>query len=232
MVDSSKLRGWKFDNPNTYGEVWVNGTKVATFDDAAGGGLTLPTNGITITAGGLTVTAGGLTVTDSGITQSDATNSTTTVTGSLHTDGGVGITKNTFIGGSMVVTGNITYYDRLYHAGATIEAITGDKTLDAQDTGKIMTSAVDSAIFTLPATVAGLTFMIVNAQTADSTVTVKIQPNTADQIYMPDILTDSDNGIVNTGASSKIGDYVILVGNGTTGWVISEMAGTWAAESG
>jgi hypothetical protein len=61
MADSPTLRGWKWDGPNSYMEVWVNGTAVARFDDATND-LRLLTNGLTIDAGGLTITAGGLTV--------------------------------------------------------------------------------------------------------------------------------------------------------------------------
>jgi hypothetical protein len=43
-------------------QVYVDGTLVATWDDATND-LVLPTNGLTITAGGLTITAGDLTVT-------------------------------------------------------------------------------------------------------------------------------------------------------------------------
>lgn len=65
MADSSRLRGWKWDGPNGYLEVWVDGTRVAYFDDAAND-LRLLTNGLAVDAGGITVTAGGLTVSAGG----------------------------------------------------------------------------------------------------------------------------------------------------------------------
>jgi len=64
MADSARLRGWKYDGPNGYMEVWDSGTAVARFD--ATNGLTLlidgfDLNGQTIT----TVTTGtGSTVLD------------------------------------------------------------------------------------------------------------------------------------------------------------------------
>jgi len=199
MADSVKLRGWKFDNPNTYGEVWVDGTHIATFDDATNG-LTLNTNGLAITAGGITITAGAMTVSASGVATTGAS-----------------------------TLAKVTYSDRLIHANAITSAMTGTATLDEEDCGKIMTSAVDSQVVTLPATVIGLNYTIMNVTDG---LKMTIQPNTADQIYMPDILTDSDNGIVNTAATSKDGDLIKLVADGSVGWYVTELHGIWAAESG
>ena len=65
MVDSGRLRGWKWDHANSQLDVFVDGTKAGTYTSA---GFTLPTGGLTITSGGLTVTAGGIAVTAGGIT--------------------------------------------------------------------------------------------------------------------------------------------------------------------
>lgn len=36
MPDNAKLRGWKFDGPNGYMEIWDSGTAVATLDASNG----------------------------------------------------------------------------------------------------------------------------------------------------------------------------------------------------
>ena len=200
MADSKKLRGWKFDHNNTYIEVWVDGTEVARFDDATND-LNLLTNGLTIDAGGCTITAGGLTVAAAGLA----------------------------VTGASTFADKITYSDVLVHANAITEVMTGDKTLDAQDVGKIMTSAVDSATVTLPATAAGLNYTIVELTDGYK---LTVQPHTNDQIYMPDILTDSDNGIVLTATTAKDGDLIKLMGDGSAGWYVTQLHGTWAAQSG
>lgn len=67
MADSARLRGWKWDGPNDYLEVGVNGNMVARFNCACND-LRLLTNGLLVDAGGLTITAGGQTITAGGLT--------------------------------------------------------------------------------------------------------------------------------------------------------------------
>ena len=66
-------RGWSYDIANTRLDVYVDGTLIAIFNDAApyltvASGLTVTAGGLTVTAGGATITAGGLTVTAGGAT--------------------------------------------------------------------------------------------------------------------------------------------------------------------
>ena len=66
-------RGWKWDAVNSRLIVYVDGTAVGYFDNAAPyltvpSGLTVTAGGATITAGGLTITAGGATITAGGLT--------------------------------------------------------------------------------------------------------------------------------------------------------------------
>lgn len=109
MANSGRLRGWKFNHTDGTLETWVDGTLVNTITSAgvstpvagmtiASGGLTVTAGGITVTADGLTITAGGQVITAGVLSIDDATESASAVTGSFHTDGGVGIAKNLFLG--------------------------------------------------------------------------------------------------------------------------------------
>lgn len=55
MVDSSKLRGWKYDAANGYMEAWDSGTAVARFD--ASDGLVLLIDGFDLNGQTITTSA-------------------------------------------------------------------------------------------------------------------------------------------------------------------------------
>ena len=56
--------------------------------------------------GSLTVKSGGFTVTTGVISQDDTTDSTSTTTGSIHADGGMGIAKDLWVGAQLNVAGS------------------------------------------------------------------------------------------------------------------------------
>lgn len=62
MADSARHRGWKWDGPNGYLEIWVDGTRVGYFDDA-NYDLTLDTNGINLPTGKLSINSTAVTST-------------------------------------------------------------------------------------------------------------------------------------------------------------------------
>jgi len=229
MADAGRLTGFKNDRINGYLEVWVRGTNVARFDDGTAD-LTLLVNGLRLDSGSVTVDTGGITVTAGALSVDATTNSASTVTGSIHTDGGLGVVKNTYIGGSLLGTGKVTFYDQLVHSSADVETLTQAKTLDAQDTGKIFESALDSMVYTLPATAYGYTFTFVNTA-ADSSAKLSISPHSDDKIMGPDIAGVDDKDLINTAATQDKGDTVTLVGDGSLGYYVHYIHGTWAAEA-
>ena len=219
MADVPKLRGFKWDPTNLWLEVWVNGTEIARFSDS-GNDLQIVTLGMTVDSGGYTNTAGDIVV-------NDTTQSSGTTSGAINTGGGFGVAGNIHIGGDVSVIDEITYSGQLVHKYAVVSTVASDTTLDAQDCGKTIECAADSAVIKLPATAPGLTFTIVNTG-ADSLIALNVQPDTADLIKGCDI--DGANGgfIINTGSSHKQGDMVRLTGDSADGWYITRMTGTWA----
>jgi hypothetical protein len=118
------------------------------------------------------------------------------------------------------------------------ETVTGNKTLDAGDSGvaQVLTA---SATITLPAagaTTSGLTYTIVNggSGSTDGAVTVTISPNANDKIVGNGFTAADDKDIINTLGRGGI-DYVTLtcVNEATTdsAWVITAISGTWTRQA-
>lgn len=77
-------------------------------------------------AGAGTITAGGLTVTAGVISQDDTTDSTSTTTGSIHTDGGLAVAKSLVIGATQKLYldgGGDTYFHE--NAANTVQLVVG-----------------------------------------------------------------------------------------------------------
>lgn len=113
--------------------------------------------------------------------------------------------------------------------GKTFEAVAADKTLDAEDANKIFYVTADAKTITLPATVAGLKFTILNGG-ANAAVAVTVSPNANDKLMGPDVAGTDNKDEVNTKTTAIRGDLIELVGDGADGyWFNAE--GTWAEEA-
>ena len=99
------------------------------------------------------------------------------------------------------------------------------------DSGKTFTSKTKDVVFTLPAIVVGNVFTFVNTA-EDGTNNLTISPNASDGITYKGSSTD-DKDLINTQATSKVGDYVkIQAMNGdVTAWQVTDVQGVWAKES-
>ncbi|MDA8122252.1 MAG: hypothetical protein M0Z38_06775 [Deltaproteobacteria bacterium] len=110
------------------------------------------------------------------------------------------------------------------------ETVSVDKTLAAVDSGKVFFVDTDAKTVTLPAVegMAGIKIVNIGAYGA---VAVKVLPNALDMIEGPNITGADAKYIINTKATAKRGDYVVLEYGDPNGWVITEMRGTWAREA-
>lgn len=119
--------------------------------------------------------------------------------------------------------------------------VTADVTLDLTDCGVVQNVIADGKVITLPATTAGACFTIRNGGVpvtsgavgtgSNESVLITISPNASDKIQGGDFTAADDKDILNTKATSQVGDEVTLIGDGTDGWIIASMVGTWARQS-
>ena len=115
--------------------------------------------------------------------------------------------------------------------GYNIEAKESNYTVVATtDSGKTFTSKTNGTVFTLPAIAVGNVFTFVNTA-EDGANTFTISPNASDGIlYVGGLVDDKD--LINTKATSKVGDFVKIAAlNSTAHWTVVECQGVWAKES-
>ena len=95
------------------------------------------------------------------------------------------------------------------------------------DSGKTLLSNTKDVVFTLPAIAIGNVVTFVNTG-ADGQNNLTISPNASDGILYLGSLTD-DKDLINTQATSKVGDYVTIASmNSTAHWTVVDVQGVWA----
>ena len=123
--------------------------------------------------------------------------------------------------------------------------VTSNKTLTAADSGIVQNVIADAIVITLPSTANGLTYTVRNGgkpvtngpagSGSNGTVLVSLSPAAADGFTGGFTGTPTVNkDLLNTKATSLVGDYVTVTGTGTagvTGWIVTEATGTWVRES-
>ena len=146
---------------------------------------------------------------------------------------------NTFIGfvtrfvsaGVVVVDFDACCYRDPWAHYTVRETVSADKTLDAEDAGKLFWVDTDAKVITLPAVATGLDGVVVVNGGAFGAVAVNISPAAADSIFGPDITAADNKDLINTKATARRGDFVILGGNDADGYAVQAIRGTWAREA-
>ena len=139
----------------------------------------------------------------------------------------VGLVKRFVSSGVVVVAFDAGVYVDPY--GDTVrETVSADLTTDIEDTGKTLFVDTDAKTITLLTYAAATAhrLKVVNIG-AFGTVAVAIDPAAGDKIAGPND-TGADGGImVNTKATARRGDYVVLTSGGDDGYIVEEIRGTW-----
>ena len=114
--------------------------------------------------------------------------------------------------------------------GVNIETKTSNYTVVTGDSGKTFVSSTDGVVFTLPAIAIGYSFKFVN-NAPDGANALTLSPNSSDGITYAGSSTD-DKDLINTKATSKQGDFVVISSlDGTGAWQVTQVRGTFAKES-
>jgi len=121
-----------------------------------------------------------------------------------------------------------TYQGNLLPATIKKQTVTTGS-LSTADCGYVNQVAVDAQTITLPATVAGVEFTIMNTAADDASI-ITVELDNADKFIGAGLTPDDGEAIVLTKVGSNYGDY-IKVSAHTDGWIITEMVGTWAEAS-
>ena len=119
--------------------------------------------------------------------------------------------------------------------------VTENKTLAIEDQGYVQNVITDAITITLPSTVVGYSYNVRNGgdapsgapagAVADGSVLVTVSPAALDLIAGNGFTAADDKDALNTKATSQVGDEISILGNGTTGWNISEIRGIWARQA-
>ena len=115
----------------------------------------------------------------------------------------------------------------------TRELLSGTKTFDAQDCGKLFAvdADADGDALTLPAIATGLSGLTILAIGAFGTSAVTIDPNSSDMILGPDITGADNKDLICTKATQRRGDFVTLIAGDADGYMVTEKRGIWAREA-
>ena len=98
------------------------------------------------------------------------------------------------------------------------------------DSGKTFLSNTKDVVFTLPGIAVGNVYTFINTG-ADGQNNLTISPDSSDGILYVGGLVDNKD-LINTQATSKVGDYVKIASlNSTAHWTVVEAQGVWAKES-
>lgn len=209
----------------------VGGDKFAGFaettvDNSAGAAAAL--NVRTLAAGQVQLAVSGAVITDTG-QPVYATDDNTFVFSPVGASF-IGVVSRFVSSGKVIVAFGPEIADP-YAAYSKREAISVDKTLDAQDCGKLFWVDTDAKTITLPAIADGLGGCLIVNGGAFGAVAVNVSPAAADMILGPDMAGVDNKDLINTKATARRGDRVKLDLGDADGYVVHDLVGTWAAEA-
>jgi len=144
----------------------------------------------------------------------------------------VGFVKRFVSAGIVVVEYDAFGFVDPWHMYTVREELTGTKTFDAQDCGKLftVTDAGDADALTLPAIADGLSGLTILAVGAFGTTALTISPNADDMILGPNITGANNKDLICTKATQRRGDFVTLISGDADGYMVTALRGTWARE--
>lgn len=143
----------------------------------------------------------------------------------------VGFVHRFVSSGVVIVAFDALNYADPYAEYTVRETLSANKTLDAQDSGKLFWIDTDATVTTLPAIADGYAGGLIVNGGAFGTVAVNIDPAAADMILGPDITGQDNKDLINTKATAKRGDRVQLIFGDADGYAVVKMVGTWAREA-
>lgn len=103
------------------------------------------------------------------------------------------------------------------------------KTLDAEDTGKVICCTVTTVV-TLPATATALSNVTLLCVAPFGTAQISADPAATDKIMGPNLAGTDNKDLINTLATARRGDYVTLNAGHADGYTVAELKGTWVSE--
>jgi len=104
-------------------------------------------------------------------------------------------------------------------------------TVTPEDSNTTIIVAGADKVMTLPPTEAGLKYKFVLAAAGLSTGTgLQISPNAADKIMGNGFTSADDKDAILAGSGDREGDSITLEGDGSLGWYIVGVVGTWTRQ--
>jgi len=143
----------------------------------------------------------------------------------------IGFVKRFVSAGIVVVEFDAAAFRDPWASYTVRETISANKTLDEEDTGKLFWVDTDAVTVTLPAIATGLDGVAVVNGGAFGAVAVTLSPQAVDKIHGPDITSADDKDLINTKATARRGDHVVIGGNDADGYAVLALRGIWARQA-
>lgn len=145
----------------------------------------------------------------------------------------VGFVHRFVSSGVAVVRFDASAFRDPWEAYSVRETVSGIKTFDAEDSGKLfcVDADADGDALTLPAIADGFGGATILAVGAFGTTALTVSPAAADMVLGPDITAADNKDIILTKATQRRGDFVSLMLGDADGYVVTALRGTWAREA-